>query len=259
LGKCRNCLKSLFVLFNCVCCKKDKDSAYEQDITPNDRTQSSIEEEKTAFVYNILCEEDINELNYNNLKNKELTNFNLSKCCISRDLKGYAKITKKHHNLGDRHTATKGFKVHVSVDPKNIQLAWEIAMPLLVQYGIYEFKVILNLNNSQYQPGKEIVIYEMSSKENLPWSEILNQLEYKLYQANVQTYKTSKHRCGKIFTEKTEPMIINSRYLYYTDDRIDLEELDSYNWNNSKNPFKNIIINQTIKQEACCSSNYRTT
>ena len=262
MGKCRNCLT---FLYNLVCSKRNNRSTYEQDTASNTRNQSSIEEERRSFEYDNKCREDIKELSYDNLKNKQAVDFNLSKYVISTDVEGYKMISKRHYNLGDRRE-TKGYKVHIAISPANINLAWYAVMPLLVEYGIHDFKVILNPNSDETQLGKEIVIYQMSSPTKLQWQELLINIENKLREHNVGTHEHPNHRAydgtleGKIIPIK-EPKINGSKYLYYTDDRLNKDVLHNYDWENDpENPFKAVKIIERDPGEATnqipSSSNY---
>lgn len=204
---------------------------------------------------------DLEQLKYENLIKQDPLHSNLNNYIVSVDSEGYKMITKRHYNLGDR-KETRGFKIHVAIDStnNNISLAWDIIMPLLVEYGIHDFKVILDNNLDNYQHGKEIVIYEMSSKPGLNWQGLLNKIEKSLIEAGIQAANYSpKHRFEENLTSISETLIIGSKYLYYTNDRIkSMKEYQNYNWKSKENPFLEVTISAEIaKNQISSSSSYR--
>jgi hypothetical protein len=43
----------------------------------------------------------------------------------------------------------------------------------------------------------------------------------------VSIQKAPNHKCGNVLTLKSEPKVNNSKYLYYTDDRLQEENLSN--------------------------------
>ena len=46
----------------------------------------------------------------------------------------------------------------------------------------------------------------------------------------VSIQKAPNHKCGNVLTLKSEPKVNNSKYLYYTDDRLQEENLSNDSW-----------------------------
>lgn len=259
MESCINCL-TFFYKAICCCGNKADRSLYMQNNIPEVRSESSIEAENKEFEFDLnQIGSDLEQLKYENLIKQDPLSSNLNSYIVSIDLEGYKMITKRHYNLGDRREI-QGFKIHIAIDNRNnnISVAWNIVMPFLVQYGIHDFKVILNNNLDNYQLGKEIVIYEMSSKPGLNWQELLNKIEKNLIEAQVKTANESpKHRLGKHLTFIPEPCIDGSKYLYYTDDRINcINKLQNYDWNTKENPFLEVTIDSEITQHQISSSSH---
>lgn len=72
----------------------------------------------------------------------------------------------------------RGPKLHIALDrePKNnIELAWNILLPLLIKHGVRTSKIVTSSDLSRFQPGKEIVVYIFDSKPSLNWKEFVKE------------------------------------------------------------------------------------
>jgi len=135
----------------------------------------------------------------------------------------YWHLRKKERSVGDRKDAT-GWKIHVSVanTKENIAKAWQLVAAKIIEYGVYEVKVVGKqyLGEEQHQKGKEIVIYEFSSRPDINWQSLLQELENDFKRNEVVAGKHPKFRLPEgMDDEINEPSIKGSEYFYCeTDD-----------------------------------------
>jgi len=140
----------------------------------------------------------------------------------------YWHLSKKERSTGDRKN-TSGWKVHVSVmnTEENIVKAWGLVARKVIEYGVYETKVVGNMylgknqiGIDQHQIGKEIVIYEFSSRPDMNWQELLQKLESDFKKGGVVAGERPKFRLPEGMNDEIyEPAIKGSEYFYCeTDD-----------------------------------------
>lgn len=111
-------------------------------------------------------------------------------------------------------------------------------MPILMKYGVYHFKLAAPPrcipSEPKVQPGKDIVVYEFDSREDIPWKIILEQINQQLEEHNIIEGATPCFRCKVNNSLKNEKIILSkefygedvieykiSKYLYITDDNKD--------------------------------------
>lgn len=73
-----------------------------------------------------------------------------------------------------------GWKIHISLKEfSDVVKAWNAILPVLIKHEVFEFKVRLPLLpvGLSFQPGKDIVLYCSSSRDDLNWGVLLREVE----------------------------------------------------------------------------------
>lgn len=155
----------------------------------------------------------------------------------------YQCFTSRKRNNGyysfmliDEETATSdilyGWKIHISLeDFDSVRKAWNLVFPLLMHKRVDEFKIRFPAPpaDSTFQEGKDIVIYYSSSREGLPWSELIAEIIAAL--ASDPSIKPGKRPCYRINKKKYDgkegrPQIyeptLDNKFLFIERDDIEL-------------------------------------
>lgn len=171
---------------------------------------------------------------------------------------GYIHVYKKKQ-LYDRYDEQEGWKIHVSINTNisgNLGKAWDIIMPILMRYGVYHYKLLAPPlcipNELKCQPGKEIVIYEFDSRENMPWEAILKEIHQQLKINEIIPGSIPRIRC-RVNNNSNKKIIISaedqgdkgieykiSEYLYVTNDSRNKDDIMQNSGMQNDGPFKDI-------------------
>jgi hypothetical protein len=220
-----NCCYSFF----CGCKKWKDDEQFE--------LESEEDSPRNDYIFDEAAKKDIDELSYDNLFTKVHRVYEviiyLNDC--------YMHLTKKTRHTGDQKDTT-GWKIHLSLEneEENLKKGWNVVMPLLIQYGVYQSKVVQSRFLNDIQLGKEIVIYECNAKNNLDWNILLNEIETALEKNGVKQGKNPKFRFGEEMTNIPEIKISGSNYFYCANDAKNVK----VTYNDGDSPFKAVSLNK---------------
>lgn len=167
----------------------------------------------------------------------------------------YWHLCKRERSTGDRKDQT-GWKIHVSVanTEENIAMAWQLVAAKVIEYGVYEAKAVGNRYvEKKHQIGKEIVIYEYSSRPDMNWQSFLQELENDFRRNGIVAgeHPNPKFRLPEGDERKIdEPVIGGSTYFYCETDEIrgQLREGKTPNYED-KGIFRDIVINSNTEGE----------
>jgi|GEM_PF-1411010 len=218
------------------CCKDERDSYERRQDQENIGIQSLP---RTEYIHPNVDKLEAYTKSFNNLDvlraaRKEESDY----IAYFDNIERYIFLQKQVANIGDNPEKITGWKIHVSINPTKISQAWGIIMPILIEYGVHMFKVAkplccANYKEEGFQPGKEIVVYGASSREDLDWLNILQRIYSALMQNGIEQDINPTFRQSSDNTiGPAEPKIIideNQRgYFYLSDDSKSIDEFSAW-------------------------------
>jgi hypothetical protein len=225
-SSCSKILKALF-----CCCYKD-----ERQLLPSDAFD--LEDKSVPYEYNADAKRDAVALTYSHINGIDRTGP--GKVYATQLYGVYNHLYKINSSSGDLPLEKSGWKIHVSIHDEDIEKAWNIVAPLLIEHGVHQAKVTNGSANTQ--PGKQIVIYQFDSHPDMDWPRLLQRIEEQLIAAGVRTADNPKHRVGRELTKINEPQIEGSRFFYCENDTHSLAQIQK---GPGRGPFERITINAT--------------
>ncbi|ASQ44598.1 hypothetical protein [Legionella clemsonensis] len=180
----------------------------------------------------------------------------------NKENQGASKVEKR--SLFTQKKQETGWKLHLSVDPTQISLAWTLIYPILMEKAI-SAKIlrheILMKKSTEEVSNKQITVYEFKNKHinSEEWSSILQQIEDKLRQHGISpsnlppadkqipnsayfSYRNDTDHTGKYISGSGAKNYVS---LYSRED----PQLVPYNLIKAQDPFEKVSLKPYLEDE----------